>query len=385
MTAEAKGTANATAAVNEEFAQEVERLLAGPTQGVIPKIVQVARRWAALEPETALRYFEKLPPRDLRRPAPSRAILETWLKSDPPAAASFVKAAVGRDLGNAGLLETVFRALVRPENADPYAELRKYLHELPPQEPVFREVFNALMSVSEKNLEATEAFVTELPPGPSRDLAFGTLGAAKARAFGLAAVETLAGKSAPSDDDRRQLSGAVTTLSRQSPGEIARWLESQPVDAAFDYARLRLAVDAHMADPEKALQLTRQLSKETERMRYAGLFLEYWLKKDFAVAQAWAMASDLPAELVAAQLAKVTTPKAVVDYEPKLNATLAITDERLRRRAQSVVQNWLRQDRAEALRWIQANSKTDADEQFFARMIRSVPEHERPGPAIILE
>lgn len=380
-----KAAADNPAATNDELAKEVDRLLAGPTQGVIPKIVQVARRWGAIDSETALRYFEKLPPRDLRRAAPSRAIIEMWLKSDRRAAAGFVKTAVGRDLGNAGELELVFRDLVLPENLDPYTELRKYLHELPQEEPVFREVFNALMSVPKKNLEATEAFVAELPPGPSRDLAFSTLGAAKARASGFAAVATLTGKSNPSADDRRQLSGAVTALSRQSPGEIARWLETQPVDAAFDYARLRLAVDAHMADPERALQLTRQLSSGSERLRYTGLFLEYWLKKDFAAAQAWATASDLPAELVTGVMTKVTAPKVVVDYEPKLNASLEMTDERLKRRAQYVVQNWLRQDRTAALQWIKANSKTDADEQFFARMIRSVPEHEPLGPAIILE
>jgi hypothetical protein len=371
------------AKANEEFSRELGALLAGPRMGVIPKIVEAARRWAAADPEAALLFFERLPAADARRRAPRRAVMEEWLKQNQEAAVAFAKAAVVRDLDNVDCLQLVFQSLVRFEKPEPYADLRNLLRELPQQEPVFRTVFDALMNVTGKNLAATEAFLGELPAGPSRDLAYGVLGASKARAFGFGVLEKLTSPSKPAAVDLLQLSGATSVLARQNPVELSAWLETQPVDSTFDPARLRLAVDAHETDILRALQIARQLSDEKERQRYTEIFLGYWLKKDFTAAEAWATSSDLPAEFVAAQIAKVTAPKTPVDYAAKLNAAWEIADDRARRREQYVVQNWLRQDRAAAVAWIKANAKTEADQQFFESMIRSVPE--KMGPAIILE
>jgi hypothetical protein len=370
---------------NDEFAREVEELLAGPRMNAIPKIAQAARRWAALDPEATLRFFEKLPPQEgQRRRAPSQAALEEWLKVDVTAAVAFAKAAVWRDAANAHYLDLIFKTQVGAGNAEPYAELKRYLDELPQIEPVFSQVLHAIGPELKNNLRAAEAFAEKFPAGESRDGLHTMLGMAKAQVMGFAALEALAAKAELSSDERLQLSGVVSRLSRETPNELGKWLETQPVDPGFDYARVRLAVDVYMTDPEKALRIARQLSNEQNRRRHEGLFLESWLRKDFAAAETWATASDLPAELVVEQITKVTAPKILVDYATKLNATLEIADDRMKRREQFVVQKWLRQDRAAALAWIKANAKTEADQQFFSGMIESVPEQTSPGPAIIL-
>lgn len=88
---------------------------------------------------------------------------------------------------------------------------------------------------------------------------------------------------------------------------------------------------------------------------------------------------------MAEKIALVTTPKVLVNYEPKLNATLEIADNKLRRQAQYEVRGWLEQDRGAALKWIEAHTATEEDKAFFARMIRSMPEQRPIGPVIILE
>jgi hypothetical protein len=373
--------------VDPAFEAEVDRLVAGLTQNSVPSNVEVVRRWVAGDPVAAIRHLEKLSPHDFRRGPAIRAVFAEWLKFDQPEAAAFAKKEVWSDAANSGYpdyLGPVFASFVRTNGPGRYSDLKQYLSELPQVEKVFRHIKPVITAEMKNDLPAAEAFIESLPSGPSRDSLYGVIGMGKAEAMGFAMVELLAAKPDLSPRERQQLSGAVTRLSLQRSPQVASWLETQPPDPGFDFARTRLAVDACMTDLETAQRIAKRIFDDRTRLWYAGLFLEYWLMKDFAAAEAWAIASDLPTELVADSIARVTAPRTFVDYEPRLNATLEIADPRLKRRAQSALQNWLRHDRAAALKWMEANTKNADDRAFYAQMIRSVPE-EPIGPPLMLE
>ena len=130
------------------------------------------------------------------------------------------------------------------------------------------------------------------------------------------------------------------------------------------------------------MRLAQSISREESRWSSSGDFLGYWLGKDYAAAEAWAIASDLPTPLVAEKIAEAQAAKIPVDYESKLAPTREIADQKARNRARwSSIEGWLRQDRAAALKWIEANTRTEDDRRFFEGMKKwVVPEPERPSP-----
>lgn len=365
--------------------EELSTLLAGPPRNMIPRMAAVVRRWVAVDPRGAIAFIEGGEMRDLLRRALMEAAFAAWLEFDVPDAASFLQEAVWRDERYADYLEAVFKALVRPASAQPYADLRAYLARLPQTEAAYRGVFGAIVESARGNADAAERFYRTLPAVADRGAFYSFLGHLRASAVGFAAVEQFNVTARDNEEDRWRLAGAINTFARSDDRAVlSRWLETQPAAAEFDYARAHLAVAAYRDDPLKALRIARQLSREEERLHYSGSFLEYWLRKDFAAAEAWAVASDLPTELVAQRIAKVTAPVPRIDYAAKMDATLDIADERERRRAQNAIQGWVQQDRAEALKWIDAHARTEAERTFFASLVRRTPPLEI-GPVIILE
>ena len=87
-------------------------------------------------------------------------------------------------------------------------------------------------------------------------------------------------------------------------------------------------------------------------------------------------------QLVAEKIAEAQAAEIPVDYESKLTPTGEIADSKSRHRAQwSSVEGWLRQDRAAAVKWMEANIRTEDDRRFFDGMKKwVVPEPERPSP-----
>lgn len=203
-----------TAAANEAFVRELDEILAGRTQGSIPKIAAVIVRWVAADPRAAMMFLENFPSHDPRRMGSSVSGIEEWLKRDPAAAMAFAKEAIWRDAANADYLVPVLKSLVRPESADPFGELKRYLDQLPQIEAVYSQVAQAIGAGLKSNLSAAEAFNESLPAGMRFD---GLLGGAKAQAWGFAAIEALTAKRELNAGDREQLAGRSTFSSARRP------------------------------------------------------------------------------------------------------------------------------------------------------------------------
>ena len=372
------------ARLDRDFAAELDALLTGTWRNMIPKFIDVVAHWVAVDPVAALSYVEKLGPDprvSLLRSRLSDGGMKAWLKQDPAAAIAYAQEAVWRDAANVTYLESVFPALLRPGSTTPYAELKAYLDRLPKIEAVYLPIGTAIFHLIRDDIPASEAFIAQLPAEFVGENLYFSLGWAKAQVAGWTFVETLTRGQLPTGTDRSQLSGALASLYQKVPGEVAAWLEKQPRDGMFDFVRGRMAADALERDPREALRLTRSLSREEARLSDSGGYLGYWLRKDYAAAEAWAIGSELPIQLVAEKIAEAQAAKIPVDYESKLTPTWGIADSKFRHRAQwSSVEGWLRQDRAAALKWIEANTRTEDDRRFFEGRVRDVPEPVRSSP-----
>ena len=370
---------------NRDFAAELDALLTGTWRGMFPKFGDVVARWVAVDPVAALSYVEKLGP-DPRVSSLRHALggsgMRVWVKQDPAAAIAYTKEAVWRDAANVTYLESVFPALLRPGSPEPYAELKAYLDQLPRIEAVQQAIQAEIILHIRDDIPAAESFIEQLPAEFVGERLYFGLGLAKAQVAGWTFVETLTRGQLPAGTDRNQLSGALATLYEKTPGKVATWLEKQPRDGMFDFVRGRIAADALERDPQEALRLAQSLSREEARLSDSGDYLGYWLRKDYAAAEAWAIGSELPTQLVAEKIAQAQTAKIPVDYASKLTPTLEIADPKLRHRAQwSPIEGWLRQDRAVAIKWMEANTRTEDDRRFFeGRKKGIVPEPEKPSP-----
>jgi len=106
------------------------------------------------------------------------------------------------------------------------------------------------------------------------------------------------------------------------------------------------------------------------RWSSSGDFLGYWLGEGLCRRPKRGPSRAIsPTPLVAEKIAEAQAAKIPVDYESKLAPTREIADQKARNRARwSSIEGWLRQDRAAALKWIEANTRTEDDRRFFEGM-----------------
>ena len=353
---------------HDRFEEEGARLNTLPVDdGVrVKALIELVNRWMAVAPRDCMVFINGLE-FDWLRIALSHRAMGFWLASDLVSARTYAEEKINEDDKNSAYyLVPVLEQILK--NETDIGEVFRFVSRLPQTEVMYIEVMGPFVFCLQRDFSRSLAFAQSCPPNAKASfLTFAGLEEASQR--GPALLSELSGSGARTDLAPQQITGIISGLFGTAPAETLRWLEMQPASPDFDAGRSSVAQRLNQGDPKAAVGIASMITDIKMRNLILMQIFPGWAAKDYAAAETWSIASELPVEEVARSL--FDAQKLPVPFAERMAAIPVSNDAKSRMRAQAIFYaQWSQSDSSGAATWLAHSDLSPEDKKRWATILR---------------